>query len=211
MAEPRKQQDDRPSGSERENGRGPTPPPGVKLSRGLMSWVMILALFIVLFVLLNNTKGRGKEIPTWQDFAQYVKHGDVQPDSIAVKDDRITALVSPGALAFAPSTEPTPIWVRIDAANREWFLKELQNLGARFHVDTGTSLWGQLLLTLAPFVLLIIVIWAFIARSVRSAGAGPGGMLGSFGKSRHRLSTKENVSVTFEDVAGVDEAKEEVE
>ncbi len=211
MAEQRKQQDERPPGADRENGRGPAPPPGVKLSRGLMSWLMILGLFIVLFVLLNNTKGRGREIPTWQDFAQHVKRGDIQPDSIVVKDDRISALVAPGALPFAPSQEATPIWVRIDASNREWFLKELEELGARFQIDTGTSVWGQLLITLAPFLLLIIVIWIFIARSVRSAGAGPGGMLGSFGKSRHRLSTKESVSVTFEDVAGVDEAKEEVE
>jgi cell division protease FtsH len=45
---------------------------------------------------------------------------------------------------------------------------------------------------------------------MRSVGAGPGGMLGSFGKSRHRLSTKESVSVTFSDVAGADEAKDEV-
>jgi cell division protease FtsH len=71
--------------------------------------------------------------------------------------------------------------------------------------------WIQLLVTLAPFVLLILLIWFFIARSMRSAGAGPGGMLGSFGKSRHRISTKETVNVTFDDVAGVDEAEEEVQ
>ncbi|UCD76934.1 MAG: AAA family ATPase, partial [Phycisphaerales bacterium] len=45
---------------------------------------------------------------------------------------------------------------------------------------------------------------------MRSAGAGPGGMLGSFGKSRHRISSKDTVNLTFDDVAGVDEAKEEV-
>ena len=48
------------------------------------------------------------------------------------------------------------------------------------------------------------------ARSMRGAGGGPGGMLGNFGKSRHRISTKESVDITFHQVAGVDEAKEEV-
>ena len=200
-----------PEGGSGGNSKGPPPPPTVKLSRGLMSWVMILALLIMLFVLLNNTKGRGKELATWQDFTQRLEGGGIVDDSIIVRDDRIVAKVVADALGFPPSPDPTPIWVRIDAANRDWFLKELQSLGARFHVDTGTSIWVNLLITLAPFILLILLIWFFIARSMRSAGGGPGGMLGSFGKSRHRLSSKESVTVAFGDVAGVDEAKEEVE
>jgi cell division protease FtsH len=172
---------------------------------------MILALLIMLFVLLNGTKGRGKEIPTWQEFTQYIEQGDVEENSIVIKDDRVNAVVQPDAQGFPPSKDPRPVWVRIDSANREWYLKELKVLGVPFKADTGTSVWVQLLITLAPFILVILLIWFFIARSMRSAGAGPGGMLGSFGKSRHRISTKESVSVTFQDVAGVDEAKEEVQ
>ncbi|HBZ97466.1 MAG TPA: cell division protein FtsH, partial [Phycisphaerales bacterium] len=56
-----------------------------------------------------------------------------------------------------------------------------------------------------------LLIWFLIARSVRGAGGGPGGMLGSFGKSKHRLSTKDTTKVRFTDVAGIDEAKEEVQ
>ena len=219
MTEKRKDKDEQSTdsdSSQHENGsgpasKGPPSPPTVKLGRGLMSWVMILALLIMLFVLLNNTKGRGKEIPTWQEFTKYIERGDVLDDSIIVRDDRIMANVEPDALGLKPSTEPTPIWVRIDASNREWFLNQLETAGAPFHLDTGTSIWVSLLVGLAPFILLILLVWFLIARSMRSAGAGPGGMLGSFGKSRHRLSTKESVTVSFNDVAGVDEAKEEVE
>ena len=208
---PNSGQPSEPEGAGRDGGKGPSPPPPVKLSRGLMSWVMILALLIMLFVLLSGTKGRGKEIPTWQEFTQFVQQGDIEHDSVVIKDDRVTASVESGAQGFPPSDKPTPIWVRIDSANREWYLNELKALGVSFKADTGTSIWVQLLITLAPFLLVILLIWFFIARSMRSAGAGPGGMLGSFGKSRHRLSTKESVNVTFNDVAGVDEAKEEVE
>jgi cell division protease FtsH len=214
MAENPKDSQDRPPNSgpgPGGSGKGPTPPPSVKLSRGLMSWVMILALLVMLFFLLKNTKGMGKEIATWQEFTQRIQQGDIEEGSIVVKDDRVLAMLTKDAKGFPPSQEPRPVWVRIDAANREWFIGQLQGLGAPFHVDTGTSVWINLLITLAPFLLLILLIWFFIARSMRSAGAGPGGMLGSFGKSRHRLSTKESVNVTFEDVAGVDEAKEEVE
>ena len=111
--------DDSPQGD--AGGKGPVPPPAPKLSRGLMSWVMILALLIMLFVLLNGTKGRGREIETWQDFKQYVSSSDIEPDSIVIKDDRITALVKPEALGFEPSKQPRPIWVRIDSSDRSWY------------------------------------------------------------------------------------------
>ncbi|MHC4220436.1 MAG: AAA family ATPase, partial [Planctomycetota bacterium] len=216
MAEERKHNEDRtpssgngPEGGPGSGGKGPTPPPTVKLSRGLMSWVMILALLVMLFFLLRGTRGLGTEISTWQEFTQYIENDKIEAETIVIKDDRIIAVAMPRALAA--NEEAAPIWVRIDASNREWFLTELKDRGASFRLDTGTSVWVNLLITLAPFLLLILLIWFFIARSMRSAGAGPGGMLGSFGKSRHRLSTKESVNVTFSDVAGVDEAEDEVQ
>ena len=68
----------------------------------------------------------------------------------------------------------------------------------------------SLLAGVLPLIILIAAIWFLFIRGMRGAGGGPGGMLGSFGKSKHRLSTKETVSVTFADVAGIDEAKDEV-
>jgi cell division protease FtsH len=216
MAQERKPNDDRPprpgngpEGGPGGGGKGPTPPPTVKLSRGLMSWVMILSLLVMLFFLLKNTKGLGTEISTWQDFVQIIENKQIEEDSIIIKDDRVIAVHKQDSLGT--KGEAGSIWVRIDAANREWFINELKVLNAGFRLDTGTSVWVNLLITLAPFLLLILLIWFFIARSMRSAGAGPGGMLGSFGKSRHRLTSKESVNVTFDDVAGVDEAEDEVQ
>ncbi|MCB9840091.1 MAG: ATP-dependent zinc metalloprotease FtsH [Phycisphaeraceae bacterium] len=65
-----------------------------------------------------------------------------------------------------------------------------------------------ILLTFGPFLLIVALLWFFISRGLRSAG-GPGGMLGNFGKSKHRTLTKEMTGVTFKDVAGIDEAKDE--
>ena len=220
MSDDRKQTDQGSSEApqSRESGptegpkSSPTPPPPVKLSRGLMSWVMILALLIMLFVLLSGTKNRGMEISSWQEFKQNIDNGHFDPDkTLVVHDGRITGTIRPGTTGFPQGKkEGTAVWVQIDAANREFYLKQLDEMPVKWKADTGTSIWMQLLITLAPFLLLILIIWFFIARSMRSAGAGPGGMLGSFGKSRHRLTTKESVSVTFNDVAGVDEAKEEL-
>ncbi len=200
------QSPNKPSGSDQ---RGPQSPPPVKFTRGLLSWVIIIGALIVLFLFLNGNRA-GKEIPTWDEFTQFIANGDIQDETVTLKDDRVTALIKPGEGGFQSGENPTPIWVPIDSANREWYLKELKVLNVKVIAKTGTSIWTQLFISLAPLLLIVLIIWFFIARSMRSAGAGPGGMLGSFGKSRHRISSKDMVDVTFKDVAGVDEAKEEV-
>ncbi|MCA9321124.1 MAG: ATP-dependent zinc metalloprotease FtsH [Planctomycetes bacterium] len=75
-----------------------------------------------------------------------------------------------------------------------------------FSEDAG--LWETLLLSLLPWLLIIGFLWFFIFRQMRSNGVG--GNVLSFGKSRARIANREKSSVTFADVAGVDEAKDEV-
>src|SRR5206468_2909364 len=66
-----------------------------------------------------------------------------------------------------------------------------------------------ILVPLIPWLLIFGFIWFFVFRQLRNS-AGAGGMLGNFGRSRHKITSKEHTNVTFEDVAGVEEAKEEV-
>ncbi|MCH7592586.1 MAG: AAA family ATPase [Planctomycetes bacterium] len=65
------------------------------------------------------------------------------------------------------------------------------------------------LFSMIPYILLFGIIWFVIFRQIRNAN-GPGGMLGTFGRSRHRITPKEQTNISFGDVAGIDEAKEEV-
>ena len=74
----------------------------------------------------------------------------------------------------------------------------------------ATGAVSQVLITILPTVIVLGLLWVLISRSMRGAGGGPGGMLGGFGRSRHRVSNKESAQATFADVAGIDEAKEEV-
>jgi cell division protease FtsH len=71
------------------------------------------------------------------------------------------------------------------------------------------SKWVELLIGFLPWLVLAILIWYVLLRQLRASG-GPGGVL-SFGKSRATLVTKEKTRKTFADVAGIEEAKEEVE
>src|SRR3972149_1811673 len=65
-------------------------------------------------------------------------------------------------------------------------------------------------MSMSPWILIFGFIWFFIFRQLRSSN-GPGGMLGNFGRSRHRVTPKEHTNITFADVAGIEEAKDEVQ
>ncbi|MHC5042094.1 MAG: ATP-dependent zinc metalloprotease FtsH [Planctomycetota bacterium] len=73
----------------------------------------------------------------------------------------------------------------------------------------SSQLWPTFLFTIAPWLLIAAFFWFFIFRPMRQAG-GAGGVL-SFGRSRARMYTPETANVSFQDVAGIEEAKEEVQ
>ncbi len=78
----------------------------------------------------------------------------------------------------------------------------------KFHYERQSLFLYQVVLPFVPWIILILLIWYFFFRQIRATG-GPGNIL-SFGKSRARFITADKVKTTFADVAGIDEAKEEV-
>ncbi|UCD55880.1 MAG: ATP-dependent zinc metalloprotease FtsH [Candidatus Omnitrophota bacterium] len=85
-------------------------------------------------------------------------------------------------------------------------LELLRNNVKEFDIKPPRTFFTNLFYSLGPMLLFILFLWFFI---YRGAAAG-GGRILSFGKSRAKLATEEHMRVTFEDVAGVDEAKEEL-
>jgi len=81
---------------------------------------------------------------------------------------------------------------------------------AEVKFDNNSNMVWQVLLSMVPWILIIAFAWFFVIRQFRGVGGGPGGMLGNFGRSRHRVTSREHTNITFNDVAGIDEAKEEV-
>jgi len=78
----------------------------------------------------------------------------------------------------------------------------------KFHYTRPNLFFYQVVLPFVPWIILILIVWYFFFRQIRATG-GPGNIL-SFGKSRARFITADKVKTTFADVAGIDEAKEEV-
>ncbi|MCH2132159.1 MAG: ATP-dependent zinc metalloprotease FtsH [Phycisphaerales bacterium] len=192
-------------------------PPPNRMGRGLLSWVIILGLLIVFFMMINQSES-GDEVASWGQFKVLVdpETGSVwesspgSPEPVEIRNNRIVAMIAPNT-GLNNTDKPRAAFVKIDAAHRDTFRKELGEMGVDHVNNTGNSVWGQLLIAVLPFLLVVLLIWFLIARSMRGAGGGPGGMLGSFGKSKHRISTKENTKVRFTDVQGIAEAKDEVQ
>ena len=85
--------------------------------------------------------------------------------------------------------------------------RELRDLlGTRLREEPSSTIWTDLLFSLLPFLLIIGLLYFLFVRQLRMAGKGAL----SFGKSKAKLLTRENEKIVFNDVAGCEEAKEEV-
>ncbi len=183
-------------------GKGPngTPP----ANRNVL-WFVLIASAIFLVLMLTSSGNRGKEI-VLNDFETLYKNGQIEPDSVVIHETSVTALRKPDPITGKPAT----VIVTFNPAQSEYYTKRIMEITGQKAVSKVPSVWLQYLMSFAPFLILMMLLWFFIARGLRGAGGGPGGMLGSFGKSKHRIMNKEMTGVTFDDVAGIDEAKEEV-
>jgi cell division protease FtsH len=90
-------------------------------------------------------------------------------------------------------------------------LSDLEKKGVVINIqpEQEPSPWTSVLIYLLPWVL-IIGVWWFILKGMRGRGGPGGGIMGSFAKSGARLYTRETSSITFADVAGLEEAKQEL-
>lgn len=196
---------DRPEGG-REGpkgggGKGPSPQPPAQPSRGLFGIVAVLVVTLMLVMVLSSP-GQGQRI-TIAELKSLYESGRIVDGSVVVRNASITAQKK------TAENEQVTVSVMVNDANRELYGREVTLMTGGTEKVVPESIWPSLLLTFGPFVLIILLIWFLISRAMRGAG-GAGGMLGTFGKSKHRTLTKEMTGVTFKDVAGIEEAKDEV-
>jgi cell division protease FtsH len=185
---------------------GPPTPPQAGGGRQVMTWMVFALVVTLLFFAFSSPLGGKKEI-TWQTFVNLAESGRIDDQSVTIDGSVLTGAVKEGTPVWAPkSAQPVYVVISPDDHDKR---RRLETLGIDYK-EKEPSVWPYVLAQLLPILLIVGVIW-FIARQMRGAGGGPGGMLGSFGKSRHKVQSKEQVKVTFNDVAGVDEAKDEVQ
>ncbi|HEU5350677.1 MAG TPA: ATP-dependent zinc metalloprotease FtsH [Terracidiphilus sp.] len=163
----------------------------------IMFWVFILVCLMLLWSVVqkSNSGGKDQEI-TYSDLFNKVQAGQVQ-------DATIQGTELHGHLKSSPKEEfHTTIPANYEDLDKAMLASKV-NLTIKNEQNNG--LWLQVLINVGPFVLLI-AIWFFMLRQMQSGG----NKALSFGKSRARLLSMQQKKVTFKDVAGVDEAKEEL-
>ena len=175
--------------------------------RHYATFATFLVLGLLMLYALTGGITSGQQVK-WSEFLAYADAKRLKPDSVQVEDSRITAQLEPGADSPKDAIARTII-VKSRPLLLDHYVKQLEERKLNYEV-VEESIWKTLLLQLVPVIIIIALIWFLISRSMRGVGGGPGGMLGNFGKSRATLQSKERTQMTFADVAGVDEAKEEV-
>ena len=172
----------------------------------MTGWIVILALALAVVLMLQAVGPRAESM-TWSQFEALYNEG-------SITEVEIGANAVYGALA-EPSPDGNPagrVKVSFQPSTADYWTERVAELtNDDFTQEPGPGLLTRVLLS--PFLLMIlfiVFIWFLIFRAMRSAGGGAG-MLGNFGKSRHRVLMKESTGITFKNVAGIDEAREEVE
>ena len=159
--------------------------------KNLALWLVISLMMVMLFQIFKQPDRTSTSV-SYSDFMSMVESGSVI--QVTIQGDNIAGVSARGPFkTFAPK-DPE-------------LIKLLRSKGVKISAKPEeNSSWVQVFLSWIP-MLLLIGVWIFFMRQMQAGG----GKALSFGKSRARLMTDSQEKVTFEDVAGIEEAKEELE
>ncbi|MBO6879721.1 MULTISPECIES: ATP-dependent zinc metalloprotease FtsH [Winogradskyella] len=192
-------------------------------------WIygVIIAVFLSIQLFSGGFGGSTGIQTTPSQFLQYLENGDVEKVEIVNKREARVYLTKEAQeqevhkkskpKSILPSMTPVPNY-KFEFGDLQNFekdireIKEQNNLDTEVKYETEQNVWGDFLLTLLPFIL-IIGVWIFIMRRMSSGGGGgAGGQIFNIGKSKAKLfDEKSDTKTSFKDVAGLEGAKEEVQ
>ena len=189
----------------------------------------IFGTIAIIFLLLNifSSSGNiGSVSTTPSKFFEFAANGDIEKIDIINKREVLVYLSrdarikdehkssNSNSIFSVASRNPNYKFEFGDLQNFENNLSKInENLNPKIEISyvTKQNIWGDILISMLPFIV-IIAIWIFIMRRMSGGATGGGGQIFSIGKSKAKLfDANSKVKVTFEDVAGLEGAKEEVQ
>ncbi len=182
-------------------------------------WVYAIVLAILMGMWFFGQDTTVKEVK-WSEFQEYVRDNRIRSVVVYNNKETAEAIVREESIPYifgddATRVGRTPV-IRVKGSSPDAIsefienVKEEQRYDIEVRFDTSSEAWG-VLLTFAPF-LLLIVFWIWMMRRMQGGGGGGAGGVFSVGKSKAQLFDKDSSQkVTFKDVAGLSEAKEEVQ
>ncbi len=164
------------------------------MAKNLLLWVVIAIVLMSVFNNFTATKTAPKAM-AYSSFIELVRQGDVKEVTISGRNIEGVKESGERFASFAPDDDG--------------LVGELLNNNVAINAQPPEKPGMMMSLFINWFPLLILVgLWIFFMRQMQGGMGGRGAM--SFGKSRARMLSEDQVKVTFQDVAGADEAKEEV-
>ena len=192
-------------------------------------WIYgLIAILLIGYQFFGSGNFATTRKTTTSELQEYLRNGDIEKILIITNTDLAKIFLSEEALLkdvhkdvadkpLFPSTGMVPQYI-LDYGDLQIFQNEIteikkeNNLDTIVEFDKESNVFMELLLTILPFVL-IIGIWIYLMRRMSGgAGGGAGGQIFNIGKSKAKLfDEKTDTRTSFQDVAGLEGAKEEVE
>ncbi len=167
------------------------------LAKNILLWVVVAVVLMVVFQSFSPKLAASQDV-VYSQFVQDVENDRIKSVDISSNERSLDFVRADGSKGATTA----PVRDRDLINDLIQHKVEIRQAAP----ESGVSFWS-LLLNFLP-VLLIIGFWLFMMRQMQGGGAGKGAM--SFGRSRAKLQGEDQIKVTFADVAGCDEAKDEV-
>jgi len=170
---------------------------GNKINKNILFWI---GIFLLLIYIVRIDSFSPTSIPKELSYGEFYRLLKTNNETNAIKslakiEDQLKGVFSNGAR----------FTVRIPEEDPE-LLNLMRNNVPDFDIKPPKTLWANLFYSLGPMILFIGFLWFFVYRSASQGG----GKILSFGKSRAKQIAGDKLKITFDNVAGVDEAKEEL-
>jgi cell division protease FtsH len=168
--------------------------------------VALIAMSALLINYYNFGKAQQAEV-TYTEFLEQLDSDNVE--SVTMVDRKVEGIFKVEILKTIgrKSRKVRDFWMLLPLTDPATFIARVEQKHVKINAQEEGINWTGLLLGFAPWVLILVFFWVFMFRQMQS---GPKGIF-SFGKSRAKLVAEDKPKVTFNDVAGVEEAKEELE
>jgi cell division protease FtsH len=174
-------------------------------AKNIFLWIVIIVAVVVLWNFLSTMKNGNVAEITYSEFTSIVKDGRIRSSAspVTMTGNKVEGKYLPPGQQAEKSFR-----VLIPKGSEETVANTLNDQGVRVKVaDDDQGSWIYMVLSSGFPILLLVAFWIFLMRQMQAGG----NKALSFGKSRAKLSTNQQKKVTFKDVSGVEEAKEELQ
>jgi cell division protease FtsH len=181
-----------------------------KASKTGLIWIAILLAAIIFTQFWSSTEEGSDEV-SFSEYQEILKADNIQSGDVIIKENVLIAKTRRPHIINRPNNKSLTIskFKTVLPYINEEIVKEWEDKKIHIQFITPSSDVTIMILNSLPWIL-IIVAWIFIARRMQGGGGGSRGIF-SFGKSRAKMVTQDKTKVTFADVAGADEAKQELQ